>query len=269
MNRTLTSAQFMHLWEATGLDRMPHPFEHRTSARLESERGAEERTLEHRSADDPGSGIVDAIDVLRRPEVSVSVYLPNTPPILRRGAIRGRVCVVADQRHTAEGTGDLELRVGAGHHAPDVRAFVRALLDGVPPNTPGRTRSVNVHPDELGRRPRSGTSVLHDVLESGAPLLEHVLAARTTTGYLCLHRPWRGAEDQVVDSLTWFDVPGDGRYLYHEGHRVELRSAMPGLVDRELETRVRKALADPSTQRSRTLPWSPCRKGTGTRRADH
>ncbi|RVW04118.1 ESX secretion-associated protein EspG [Rhodococcus xishaensis] len=248
MNWQLSSAQFMHLWEATDLDRMPHPFEHRTAARLESELHVEQQRLERWRAEQPDHQLRDAIAILRHPAVSVSVYSPDTNPVLRRGAVRGGVSVVADQLPSTTGTGDLRIRVRPGSRAPDLRQFARDILHELPEVPAGRTAAVDAHPDDLrANDPHAeslGNGVLHNATIAGAPLLKRILARRTAAGYVCLHRPWQGAYDPIVDSLTWFDVAGDGRYLYYTDQLVRLRSATTAVLADMLEERVRKALAD-------------------------
>ncbi|RVW03365.1 ESX secretion-associated protein EspG [Rhodococcus spongiicola] len=251
MNGQLSSAQFMHLWEATDLDRMPHPFEHRTEARLESELYVERQRLDRWRSEQPVHQLREAVGVLRHPEVSVSVYSPGATPVLRRGAIRRGVTVVADQLPATTGTGDLRIQIRPASRAPDVRQFARDLLHELPEVPAGRTSAVDVYPDDLrANDPQAesgGNGVLHNATIAGAPLLKRILARRTAAGYICLHRPWQGAYDPILDSMTWFDVAGDGRYLYYTDHLVRLRSATTAVLVDKLEERVRKALVDTGT----------------------
>ncbi|WP_072688078.1 hypothetical protein [Rhodococcus marinonascens] len=250
MNWQLSSAQFMHLWEATDLDVMPHPFEHRTDVRLESELPAEGRKLEQWRAEQVDPQLREAIAVLRHPGISASVYAPGKTPLLRRGAVRGRVTVVADQLPAATGTGDLRVRARLGSRAPDIRQFVRDLLFDLPEVVAGRTAAIDAHPDDLRAQPAS-TSVLHSATVSGASLLKRILARRTSAGYICLHRPWEGAHDAVLNSMTWFDIADDGQYLYYTDHLVRLRSATTEVIANRLEERIRSALVEgePSVRR--------------------
>ncbi|AOW91908.1 hypothetical protein BFN03_02210 [Rhodococcus sp. WMMA185] len=250
MNWQLSSAQFMHLWEATDLDTMPHPFEHRCDARVESELHAERQQLERWRNEQLDPQLRDAITVLRYPEVPVSVYSPGDAPVLRRGAVRGRVAVVVDQLpssrkigdlSSAPGTGDLRVHVRLGSRTPDIRRFVDDLLREIPEVGAGRTASIDVHPDDLRPDP-ARTGVLHNANASGAPLLKRILARRTRAGYICLHGPWQGAHDSILESTTWFDIADDGRYLYYTDHLVRLRSATTEVIANRLEERIRTAL---------------------------
>ncbi|MEV0945592.1 ESX secretion-associated protein EspG [Rhodococcus sp. NPDC049939] len=251
MNWQLSSSQFMYLWEATDLDTMPHPFEHRTDARLESEADLERQRLERWRAEQMDPRLHDAVAVLRHPDVSVSVYSPGSAPIHRRGAVRGRAAVVAEQRPATEsggvriapGTGDIHVQARLGSHAPDVHQFVRDLLCELPEAVAGQTAAIEAHPDDLRAEP-ARTSVLQNAAVSGASLIKRILARRTGAGYICLHRPWQGAHDAVFDSMTWFDIADDGRYLYYTDHLVRLRSATTAVIENHLEERIRTALVE-------------------------
>jgi len=244
VNERITSAQFMHLWEATNLDTMPHPFEHRTAARSENELFNEKQRLEQWSVGEADPRLREAIAVLRHPDVSVSVFTEGTEPLLVRGAIRGRYAVVAEQEVRTAETGDLRIQVEIGARTPDIGQFVGTLLRGIPAATPGRNRSVDAPPDDL--RPGAGSvGVLQSALSSGVDLFKKIVARRKAAGYICIHGRWEGARDSILDSLTWIDVADDGRYLYYTDHLMRLRSATHEVMAENLERRVRGALRAP------------------------
>lgn len=242
MNQSLTSAQFMYLWEATNLDTMPHPFEHRTAARVESELHAERDRLERWSAEEAHPRLRDAVAVLRHPDVSVSVFSQDDAPILRRGAVRGRCAVVAEQLTGTDRTGDLRLQVRVGPRSPDVSQFVGALLRDIPAGPPGRNTAVDAHRDDI-RSGSGGGGVLRSATVSGADLFKRIVARRTAAGHVCVHGPWQGPRDTILDSITWLDIADDGRYLYYTDHLMRLRSATAADLEGHLERRVRAALA--------------------------
>lgn len=248
MNWRLTSAQFMCLWEATDLDRMPYPLQYRSAAATADRYAVQQRELaQWRTAlDEPK--LVAAIQALRDPQLSVTVLAPSPEldsGLRRRGSIRGRVAVVAEQLRGEPGRGDI--RIDAGTEGVDW--LTTQLLKGLPDCAPGRTPSLTAHPDDLENR-SSGTSVLQNARASDGTLLRGIVGRpRTGIGYICIRGPRSGLDEPVLGELTWIDVEADGRYLYHQDDRVHLRSATVRLVRDELSKRVSAALANPSPTR--------------------
>ncbi|PBC56954.1 ESX secretion-associated protein EspG [Rhodococcus sp. ACPA1] len=248
MNWRLTSAQFMCHWEATDLDRMPYPLQYRSAAATEDQYAVQQRELERwRTAlDEPK--LVAAIQALRDPQLSVTVLAPSPEldsGLRRRGSIRGRVAVVAEQLRGAPGRGDI--RIDAGTEGVDW--LTTQLLKDLPGCAPGRTPSLTAHPDDLENR-SSGASVLQSARASDGTLLRRIVGRpRTGIGYICIRGARSGLDEPVLGELTWIDVEADGRYLYHQDDRVHLRSATVRLVRDELSKRVSAALANPSPTR--------------------
>ncbi|QYB06353.1 ESX secretion-associated protein EspG [Rhodococcus sp. USK10] len=251
MNWRLTSAQFMCLWEATDLDRMPYPLKYRSAAATEDQYAIQQRELEQwRSAlDEPK--LVAAIQALRNPQVSVTVLAPSPElhsGIRRRGSIRGRVAVVAEQLRSEPGRGDIRIDAGA----ESVDGFTDRLLDDLPDCAPGRTPSLTAHPDDVQNR-GTGTSVLQNARASDGTRLRGIVGRpRTGIGYICIRGARSGLDEPVLGELTWIDVESDGRYLYHQDDRVHLRSATVRVVRDELSKRVAAALANTSANPSPT-----------------
>ncbi|NDV04447.1 ESX secretion-associated protein EspG [Rhodococcus sp. IEGM 248] len=248
MNWRLTSAQFMCLWEATDLDRMPYPLQYRSAAATENQYAVQQRELEQwRTAlDEPK--LVAAIQALRDPQLSVTVLAPSPEldsGLRRRGSIRGRAAVVAEQLRGEPGRGDIRIDAGTA----GVDWLTTQLLKDLPGCAPGRTPSLTAHPDDLENR-GSGTSVLQNARASDGTLLRRIVGRpRTGIGYICIRGARNGLDEPVLGELTWIDVEADGRYLYHQDDRVHLRSATVRLVRDELSKRVSAALANPSPTR--------------------
>ena len=248
MNWRLTSAQFMCLWEAPDLDRMPYPLQYRSAAATEDQYAVQQRELEQwRTAlDEPK--LVAAIQALRDPQLSVTVLAPSPEldsGLRRRGSIRGRAAVVAEQLRGEPGRGDI--RIDAGTEGVDW--LTTQLLKDLPGCAPGRTPSLTAHPDDLENR-SSGASVLQSARASDGTLLRRIVGRpRTGIGYICIRGARSGLDEPVLGELTWIDVEADGRYLYHQDDRVHLRSATVRLVRDELSKRVSAALANPSPTR--------------------
>jgi hypothetical protein len=248
MNWLLTSAQFMCLWEATDLDRMPYPLQYRSAAATDDRYAVQQRELEQwRTAlDEPN--LVAAIQALRHPQLSVTVLAPSPEldsGLRRRGSIRGRVAVVAEQLRGAPGRGDI--RIDAGTEGVDW--LTTQLVKGLPDCPPGRTASLTAHPDDVEAR-NTGSSVLQNARVSDGTLLRRIVGRpRTGIGYICIRGARSGLDEPVLGELTWIDVEGDGRYLYHQDDRVHLRPATARVVQEELSKRVSAAVANPSPTR--------------------
>ncbi|MCQ4122601.1 ESX secretion-associated protein EspG [Rhodococcus tibetensis] len=252
MNSRLTSAQFMSLWEATDLDRMPYPLLYRSAAATADGYTRQQRELEEWriALDDPELGA--AIQVLRNPSVSVTVFAPAADPdsgVRRRGSIRGRVAVVAEQLSGGPGRGDIRLDMNTATDSGNVEWLITRMLHDLPDCTPGRTPSLSAHSDDLENGGIRSSVLQAAQASDGALLRRLVTRPRTGIGYICVRGPRRELDEPVLDELTWIDVEADGRYLYHQDHRVHLRSATDHTVREELGKRLGAALAEPSPSR--------------------
>ncbi|ELB89481.1 hypothetical protein Rwratislav_28947 [Rhodococcus wratislaviensis IFP 2016] len=227
---------------------MPYPLQYRSAAATEDQYAVQQRELEQwRTAlDEPK--LVAAIQALRDPQLSVTVLAPSPEldsGLRRRGSIRGRAAVVAEQLRGEPGRGDI--RIDAGTEGVDW--LTTQLLKDLPGCAPGRTPSLTAHPDDLENR-SSGASVLQSARASDGTLLRGIVGRpRTGIGYICIRGTRSGLDEPVLGELTWIDVEADGRYLYHQDDRVHLRSATVRLVRDELSKRVSAALANPSPTR--------------------
>lgn len=172
-----------------------------------------------------------AVERLVQPQLIVTVHVPGTGSIRRFAAVAGRTCLVADQQTGGAGTGDIVLYQGTSANGPDVDDFAFSVLSAVPDNVAGRAKAVSADRSELSQTPRSAADYLVSVAESDVELVRRLTSARTNPGYVTIRQSEPGTAGQIVDSLTWFDVPGDGRYLFFEDHRLNLRGVeMSGVV---------------------------------------
>lgn len=255
MTWELRSDQFMTLWEATDLDRMPYPLRHRSAAATMDDRAVLERRLRdwHSALDD--RKLTACIQALRRPDYSVTVFVPDeTATIRRRGCVRGGIAVVAEQKHGPVGCGDIVIRFGHDTDAANRHWLATALTAGLPDTPPGSIRALSSPPEGLERRQSGSTMVLHGIaVPDGDRIRRLLIRPHDAEGYVCLLGPRRGLDEPVVDEMAWFDIADDGRYLHFVDHKVHLRAASPDDLRRELGARFETLAAGPSTERASPL----------------
>lgn len=249
MNWQLTSAQFMCLWEATDLDRMPYPLQHRSAAATDDAYTVQQQRLDEwrRTLADPK--LLAAVSALRHPQLSVTVFAPSDHDsgVRRRGSVRGRVCVTTEQVPSHDSRGDIHIRTNT---ASDTEWLAHYLVRDLPDCPPGRTPSLTAHPDEVHERTKRVT-VLQNAQSSDGVLLRRIVTRpRTGIGYICIRGARSGLDEPVLGELTWLDVAEDGRYLYYRDHSVHLRSAGSRTLRDEVTTRISAGVADASPRRS-------------------
>ncbi|QTJ67540.1 ESX secretion-associated protein EspG [Rhodococcus sp. ZPP] len=252
MNWQLSSAQFMSLWEATNLDRMPYPLLYRSAAATADGYARQQRELEEWRLALREPELDAAIAALRNPDMSVTVVVPSAEAdsgVRRRGSIRGRVAVVAEQLRGSPGRGDIRLDLNTATDSANLDWLTTRLLLDLPDCAPGRTPSLTAHPDDLDTGGHRSSVLQHAQASDGALLRRLVTRPRKGIGYICIRGPRRELDEPVLGELTWIDVEADGRYLYHQDHRVHLQSATVQTVHEELGKRLGTALAAPSPRR--------------------
>ncbi|NLE79038.1 MAG: ESX secretion-associated protein EspG [Rhodococcus sp.] len=263
MTWELRSDQFMILWEATDLDRMPYPLRHRSSATTMDARAMVERQLRawHASLDDPK--LMACIQALRHPDYSVTVFVPDeaddhaegsaleeTAAVRRRGCVRGRIAVMAEQLPGPVGHGTIVLQVSHGTDAENRRWLATQLTAGLPDVPPGNIRSLSSTPEGLERRQAGSTMVLHNsAVPDGDRMRRLLTRPHTSNGYVCLLGPRHGLDEPLVDEMAWFDIADDGRYLHFVDHQVRLRAVSLNDLRDEFELRFEKLATGPSTER--------------------
>ncbi|MCG8920516.1 ESX secretion-associated protein EspG [Actinokineospora sp. PR83] len=197
---TLTPEQLAQLWDRTGLDVLPYPVQVRRHGLTEAEAavaGGKVRAglralglLDRHGR--PSPDLESALRLLAAPEAAVdSVWLDARgagSPYRALAARTGRRAVLALQAPGPDQLtgGPITLRdIG-------VSALVDAVVRGIPPAPPGRRPG--------GRWPA-------DRAEQARPFTDLVHAPRTRAGQFGVR-----VDRARGPVLSWFDVPGDGRY---------------------------------------------------------
>ncbi|NLG54900.1 MAG: hypothetical protein GX542_04510 [Rhodococcus sp.] len=255
----LSAGQFVALWEAARVPTMPYPMQYRPGGRSEPSALDALRAIIDWERDLDDDKLRTTIDVLAKPELSVSLSvldsLTQPPTFQRRVAVRGKLVVLIDQGPDRDiyaipdgdsVSGDISLRVQRGTNGPDLKWLADELLAGIPDAEPGRTPHISALPSELNPQTQPGGSVLQKTIATSTERMREMLAKRGGGGYLIIHGPRVGATDPILDSLMWLDVADDGRYLQTEDHKITLQAARLADVARELERRVQRALTPPT-----------------------
>lgn len=237
MNASVTAAQFMTLWEATDLDRMPYPLYYRSGSLTE-----DEYTLDQPApASDPG--LPGWIDALRYPDLSVTVYAPHTdegPAIRRRGCVRGDLAVLTEQLPDGAGSGDIRICASRTGESRNLAALALGLVGDLPDCAAGTSGALAAHPDDVNPSDTGSLSILRSAVSSQADLVRRLLGRpRSGIGYVCIRGARSGLDETLLDEFTWIDVSGDGRYLHRVDHYVHLRPVSQVQMYEELLRRLR------------------------------
>ncbi|MEU5841556.1 ESX secretion-associated protein EspG [Rhodococcus sp. NPDC047139] len=221
MNRHLTPDRFLVSWTAVGGDDFPFPLRYRTTAMWEGDHLANleaARTWRHQS---PDPALDAALRTLSAAQIAVEVYGRSTDPaaeVFVRAAVDGERAVLARQDPAA---GDIRLVTTTSERLPYV------LLEQLPRVAAGRepARSAPSH-DVLG--PTGLGAIRRPAIDTHAESLRRLLRReRSATGSIRILRHSNPGYTPVAD-IGWFDVVGDGRYLFRPG--ADLRIG-PGTVD--------------------------------------
>ncbi|MFD0365791.1 ESX secretion-associated protein EspG [Nocardia sp. GCM10030253] len=202
-----TSDEFMHIWRETGTDRYPFPLRLIASTRWEDEHEQLTRQLDQRL---PPHGDPDLSAVLRvaaDPETSLALTGTRTRPIRAYGAIDTDIGVTLVQRPgpTPDFGGNVVVEVGTAAIVPKV---FTAVLGNV---SPGRHRPIAEDIERL----RVGLESWTGTKETAADRICRLLRTpRSGSGTLEALHGLRGTRPSTPEYLNWFDIDGDGRYLY-------------------------------------------------------
>ncbi|MFC6010209.1 ESX secretion-associated protein EspG [Nocardia lasii] len=203
MSWQFTPDEFIYVAQEFGADRFPTPLRLLSSTRYRSEWDALAATLRARIPvrDDP-----DLLPVLRtifEPEITVEVMGERRGAIRAYGAIVSDIGVAVVQRPGAspDRGGDLTIRVGS---VSIVARMVGAMAGRCGAGSAGRLveSMVRLHGRDPGDSWTSGRS------RASIRMRELLAAPRTSSGHVKIGR--KGP----ARYLSWFDVRGDGRYLY-------------------------------------------------------
>ncbi|MEV6428784.1 ESX secretion-associated protein EspG [Nocardia sp. NPDC051463] len=202
-----TPDEFMHIWRETGTDRYPFPLRLIASTRWEDEHEQLTRQLDQRL---PPHGDPDLSAVLRvaaDPETSLALTGTRARPIRVYGAIDTDIGVTLVQRPgpTPDFGGNVVIEVGTVAIVPKVLTMVLGNV------SPGRHPAIAEDIEHL----RDSLESWNGTKETASDRIHRLLRARRSgSGTLESRRDLRGGRPSSPEYLNWFDIDGDGRYLY-------------------------------------------------------
>ncbi|MFF0491190.1 ESX secretion-associated protein EspG [Nocardia sp. NPDC004068] len=211
MRWEFTPDEFMHLWQETGKDRYPFPLSLYSSTAWQSEAERLARELRERL---PLGGDADLSAVLRvaaNPAVTLTVTGTRKRPVRAFGAIDTTVGVTLVQRPgpTTEVGGNVVVEVGSPAIVPKVFVAVLGKVEA------GRQTALVESLDCIRTDLESWTGTRETVTSRMRRLLT---APRTGSGHLEIQQGLHTARPHPPQYLSWFDVEGDGRYVYYQQH---------------------------------------------------
>ncbi|MFD4369684.1 ESX secretion-associated protein EspG [Rhodococcus sp. NPDC058521] len=241
MGWQLTAAQFMTLWEATDLDRMPYPLTYRDTADTEDVHRHHTRALLAWRNSLNDRQLADCVTALRDPTISVTVYAPYPEgAVRRRGCLGNDLAVLAEQAVGSVGGGDIHVSMNQDSIARNCTALALGLVGDLPACQAGHGPELSAHPDDLS--PRNGTSILQSTIDSPGERIRRLLSQpRNGVGYICIRGRRDGLKEPLVDEFTWIDLD-DGRYVHHVDDAARLFPASPSRLLEELSRRIMFAI---------------------------
>lgn len=218
MNWHLTPDQFALAWARTDGDRIPYPLAVRASARDTAERAAQQPALDAWCARVLDADLSAALRVLAKPEIRVEVSGQAAAPVRILGAVTGDVAVLAVQE-----PGSAEDRGGTVHvQVGSTKRFAAQVFSRLPAHPPGTGDRLSA----LAARVREDSRDLVTAPVAGpsdaARIRRLLQRARTGIGQILVAA---GNTETPTGVLSWIDVTGDGRYLVHAAHRVDIAPA--------------------------------------------
>lgn len=218
MNWHLSPDQFALAWARTDGDRIPYPLAVRASARDSVERAAQQPALEAWCAAALDADLSAALRVLAKPEIRVEVSGHAGEPVRMLGAVTGDVAVLAVQAPgtAADRGGTVHVQVGGTKRfAAQVFTRMPAHPVGTGPVLSAPAARVREDSRDLVTAPVAGPS-------EAARIRKLLQRPRCGIGQILVGT---GAEEAPAGVLSWIDVTGDGRYLIHAAHHVDITPA--------------------------------------------
>ncbi|MGW6727662.1 ESX secretion-associated protein EspG [Nocardia sp. NPDC055029] len=220
MNWHLTPDQFALAWARVDGDRIPYPLAVRASARDTAERAAEQPALDAWCARTLDADLSAALRVLAKPEIRVEVCGRAAAPVRMLGAVTGDVAVLAVQEpgSTDDRGGSVHVQVGSTKRlAAQVFSRIPAQLAGTGDRISALAAKVREDSRDLVTAPVAGPS-------DAARIRKLLQRPRTGIGQILVGQ---GRDEAPTGVLSWIDVTGDGRYLVHAAHHVDIAPATP------------------------------------------
>jgi hypothetical protein len=202
-----TPDEFMHIWRETGTDRYPFPLRLIASVRWEDEFERLARELDQRLPLGNDPDLTAVLRVAADPETSLALIGTRRRPMRAYGAIDTDIGVTLVQRPgpTPVFGGNVVIEVGAP--ATVSRVFA-AVLGDIPP---GKHPALAEDTDRLLSSLESWTGTKETTSDRIRRLL---CAPRSGSGTVECFRGLRNSPAPISEYLNWFDIDGDGRYLY-------------------------------------------------------
>ncbi|RBO94266.1 ESX secretion-associated protein EspG [Nocardia puris] len=209
MRWEFTPDEFMHVWRETGADRFPFPLRLIASVRWEDEFDALTRHLDDRLPRHGDPDLSAALRVAADPETSLSLIGTRRKPMRAYGAIDTDIGVTMVQRPgpTTEFGGNVVIQAGRA-------ALVAKVFTAVAGDVPaGRHRALSEDLDRLQLGIDSWTGSKETAADR---ILRLLRAPRSGSGTIESLPNVRGHRPPEPRYLNWFDIEGDGRYLYRK-----------------------------------------------------
>ncbi|MEE2033612.1 ESX secretion-associated protein EspG [Rhodococcus chondri] len=249
MNWHVSPDQFLSLCAAGGRDEFPFPLRYRSAALWEDEHAANLSAAHEwrRQLEDPR--LERAIRILLTGEIAVEVYGRSTDgsaDLNARGSAEGDYAVLARQ-HAAYG--DIEITTMS-------TALLAATLAGhIPAAAPGREAERTASTKELVE-PGDGATVRRPIEDSETRALRRLLLReRTATGSIRVLACEDGLRFTPTGDLGWFDVAGDGRYLFVPGSNTRVSPGTIEVLRKELSSQIDKARRRRRTAQQPSAPF--------------
>ncbi|MFZ2173810.1 MAG: ESX secretion-associated protein EspG [Rhodococcus sp. (in: high G+C Gram-positive bacteria)] len=222
-NWRLRSEEFGALWEETGQDRIPYPFDVVSSIPTYDAYLAEQRRIRAAFSGSDNIELKTALQVLAAPDVYAEVTgtTVDEAPIRIIGCRRQRSVVIAVQRPGPRSNVGGDVLIGSG---PSGRLAAQ-LIGQIPQNAGGRRtfRLLGDAEEQAYRAP-----VLQPAGATALPRFEQV-SRRSQAGHgtIRVQRGPRFGRGRDVGHARWFDVAGDGRYIIHSHNPTTVQACTP------------------------------------------
>ncbi|MFE3541894.1 ESX secretion-associated protein EspG [Nocardia sp. NPDC059177] len=218
MNWHFTPDQFALAWARTDGDRIPYPLAVRASARDTLERAAQQPALDAWCARTVDADVSAALRVLAKPEIRVEVCGRDTAPVRMLGAVSADIAVLAVQAPgSAEDRGDaVHVQVGS------TKRFAAQVFSRLPGQRPGGLPRIGATAAKVREDSRDLVTAPVAGPSDAARIRKLLQRPRTGIGQILVAA---GSDEKPVGVLSWIDVAGDGRYLVHAAHHIDITPA--------------------------------------------
>ncbi|WP_433625748.1 ESX secretion-associated protein EspG [Nocardia sp. CA-120079] len=214
MRWEFTPDEFIYVWGQLGADRIPAPLSLTASVRWRDEWEAIDRNLRERLQviEDP-----DLLPVLRTaadPDISLMLVGSRNRKLRAFGAVTTNIGVTIVQRAGAgpDFGGNVVIEVGSAALVPKVFAAVAGE------HPPGQTAGM-VETFERLQDTRTPIGLIPDEPVVADRMRSLLAAPRSGHGHIEVQCDRHASNPPSPRYLSWFDVDGDGRYIYLRRHR--------------------------------------------------